>query len=104
MRAAQRVLPGVLLLGLMTTAVQAGDPIAGKARAQVCFACHGADGVSEVPTYPSLAGQHAAYLAKALHAYRAGERTDPTMRAMAAPLSDDDIDNLAAYFAGRTCR
>lgn len=96
----------VLILVLMPVGLVrgGGDPIAGKARAGVCFTCHGADGVSEVPQYPSLAGQHELYLANALRAYKNGQRSDPTMKSMVAPLSDADIDNLAAYFASLDCR
>ncbi len=75
-----------------------GDPEMGKAKAATCAGCHGADGNSVVPNFPSLAGQHADYLAHALHEYKSGKRKDPTMMGMAAGLSDDDIDNLAAYY------
>jgi cytochrome c5 len=69
-------------------------------RAAVCFACHGADGVSKLPGVPHLAGQRSDYLEKALHDYRAGiNRLDPTMTAMAKPLSDADIANIAAYYS-----
>lgn len=75
---------------------------AGKKRAAVCFSCHGAEGVARVPGTPHLAGQERAYLERALRAYRAGDgRKDPTMAAMAKPLSDDDIANIAAYFAAQ---
>jgi cytochrome c5 len=73
---------------------------AGKKRAAVCFACHGTDGVSKVPGTPHLAGQDRVYLEKALHAYRGGQlRQDPTMSAMAKPLTDADIVNIAGYFS-----
>ena len=78
----------------------AGDAAAGKAKSATCAGCHGANGISAVPTYPNLAGQKKAYLAKSMKAYRDGSRKDPTMNAMAKPLSDADIDNLAAYYAG----
>lgn len=76
----------------------AGDAAAGKAKAATCNACHGANGISAVPNYPNLAGQKSAYTAKQLKAFKAGERKDPTMNAMAAPLSDADIANLAAFY------
>ena len=91
-------------LSLLTAAAQAGDAVAGKAKAGTCFTCHGVDGMSNVPLYPNLAGQKEQYLIKALKAYQTGERADPTMKAMAAPLSDTDIENLAAYFAGLNCQ
>lgn len=77
----------------------AGDVAAGKAKAATCAGCHGANGISNVPMYPNLAGQKEQYLAKQMKAFRDGSRTDPTMNAMAKPLSDADIDNLAAYYA-----
>ena len=79
----------------------AGDAEAGKAKAVVCSACHGIDGNSINPLWPKLAGQHAAYLAKQMKAFRSGERKDPVMAPMAMPLSDDDIDNLAAFYASQ---
>ena len=83
---------------------QAGDAAAGKAKAAVCAGCHGLDGNSAIPMYPKLAGQHAQYLVKAIKAYKGGDRKDPTMGAMAAPLNDADIDNLAAYFSSQTAK
>lgn len=81
----------------------APDIGAGKKRAAVCFACHGANGISKIPGTPHLAGQDRAYLERALRAYREGQtRQDPTMNAMAKPLSDRDIVNIAAYFSLQT--
>lgn len=87
---------------LMLTAVaaQAADPQAGKAKAAVCAACHGANGISIIPDYPNLAGQKVKYLQSSIKAYRDGERKNPIMSPMAAGLSDDDIANLAAFYAG----
>jgi cytochrome c553 len=67
----------------------------------VCAACHGADGKSTQPIYPSLAGQYANYLEHALKEYRAGLRKNPIMAAQAATLTDKDIAELAAYFAAQ---
>lgn len=78
----------------------AGDAAAGKTKAATCAGCHGATGVSAVPTYPNLAGQKEAYLAKQLHAFKDGSRKDPTMNAMSAPLTDAEIADLAAYYSG----
>jgi cytochrome c5 len=78
----------------------APDVGAGKKRAAACFACHGADGISRIPGTPHLAGQERAYLESALRGYRDGQqRQNPTMNAMAKPLSDRDISNVAAYFS-----
>ena len=89
-----------IALASSATVASAGDATAGKAKAASCGGCHGANGISAVPTYPNLAGQKEAYLVKQMKAFKDGTRTDPTMNAMAKPLSDDDIENLAAYYAG----
>ncbi len=75
-----------------------GDPEAGKAKAEACQACHGPEGKGKAPNFPRLAGQFPDYLAKALKDYKKGARQDPTMRGMAAGLSEEDIADLAAYF------
>lgn len=93
---------GLLSLSAVTTAAAAGDAEAGKAKSAVCASCHGADGIALMPTYPNLAGQNEAYLVSALKAYRSKERRGGNaalMHAMAANLSDEDINNLAAYYA-----
>lgn len=78
----------------------AGDAAKGKAKSATCVACHGANGISMIPMYPNLAGQKEQYLALQLKAFRDGERKNMVMAPMAAGLSDDDIANLAAYYAG----
>ncbi len=88
-----------VLLAASTTALAAGDVAAGKAKAASCAGCHGANGISNNPLWPNLAGQKDAYLAKALRDYRDGKRNDPMMSPMAKPLTDADIENLAAYFS-----
>jgi len=88
-----------LLFAATANVAIAGDAAAGKAKAAACGGCHGAQGVSAVPTYPNLAGQKEAYLIKQMKAFKDGTRTDPTMNAMAKPLSDEDIANIAAYYA-----
>ncbi len=82
--------------------VHAGDAEAGKAKSATCAGCHGADGNSMVPTFPSLAGQHPAYIVKQLSNFKAGERNDPVMSPMAMPLSEQDMQDLAAYFSAQT--
>lgn len=81
----------------------AGDAAAGKAKAAVCSACHGANGVSPTPIWPNLAGQKELYLIKQIKAFRDGDRNDPSMSPMVKPLSDQDIDNLAAYYSSLSC-
>jgi len=82
---------------------QAADPEAGKARAAACQACHGAEGISPNPLWPNLAGQQDQYLIAQMKAFRDGTRKNPMMSPMAAPLSDEDIENLAAYYASLSC-
>ena len=93
----------VIMAGILagiSGATNAGDAAAGKARAATCAGCHGAQGVSNNPMWPNLAGQQQGYLVKQLQAFRDGTRSDPMMNPMAKPLSDTDIRNLAAYFSG----
>lgn len=89
-----------VILAASANIALAGDAAAGKAKAASCNACHGANGISAVPTYPNLAGQKEAYLLKQMKAFKDGSRKDPTMNAMAAPLSDEDMANIAAHYAG----
>ncbi len=88
-----------VLMGISGASMAAGDAAAGKAKAATCAGCHGAAGVSANPLWPNLAGQKDAYLVKQIKAFRDGTRTDPMMSPMAKPLSDADIENLAAYFS-----
>lgn len=76
-----------------------GDAAAGKTKAAACFACHGTDGNGVDPQYPRLAGQYDGYLVEVLHEYKNGERTNPIMKGMVATLSDQDIQDVAAYFS-----
>lgn len=86
-------------MSVLSCATLAADIDAGKAKSATCAACHGAAGISAAPMYPNLAGQKAQYLEKQLKAFRDGARKDPIMSAMAMPLSDEEINNLAAYFS-----
>ncbi len=94
----KRILLLMLAMGVVGT-VQAADAEAGKAKSGTCAACHGANGVSPNPLWPNLAGQKDKYLAKQIKAFKEGTRTDPTMAPMVAVLSDEDIENLAAYYS-----
>ncbi|HRE53295.1 MAG TPA: c-type cytochrome [Candidatus Competibacter sp.] len=89
------------LLGSATVALAAGDPAAGKAKSATCAACHTADGNSINPQYPKLAGQSADYLFKQLQDYKSGARANPIMLGMVAPLSPQDMEDLAAYYASQ---
>ena len=90
----------LILAASANIAIAGGDAAAGKAKAASCNACHGANGISAIPTYPNLAGQKEAYLVKQMKAFKDKSRKDPTMNAMAAPLSDTDMANIAAHYAG----
>lgn len=76
-----------------------GNPEAGKQKSASCAACHGPDGNSPTPTFPRLAGQHEDYMVRALQDYKSGARKNAIMNGMAAPLSDRDMLDLAAYYA-----
>jgi cytochrome c553 len=94
---------------LAVSAVQAvGNPEAGKAKSTLCAGCHTGEGMRintpAIYRIPKIRGQHAEYLASALKAYRSGTRKNDTMHAMATSLSDQDIDDLAAYFASQAWR
>ena len=83
----------------------AGDAAAGsKKHAASCASCHGAAGISPNDTWPNLAGQNAAYLVRILGAYKSGDQTDVMMSPIAKTLSDADVQNLAAYYAGLSCK
>lgn len=91
-----------LVLVLMPLGSMAGgDAAAGQAKAVTCEACHGKTGNSLDPNYPNLAGQHESYLVKALSDYRAGIRTNVIMGSFATPLGNQDIQDLAAWYASQ---
>lgn len=81
---------------------QEGSVEAGRAKAGTCAACHGIDGNSVTPDWPMLAGQHAGYIVRQLQAFKDGERTDVTMKPFADMLSEQDMLDVAAYFAAQT--
>ena len=93
----------VLIIGLMgSTVAAAGDPDAGQAKSEPCKACHGPDGNSPTPAFPILAGQHADYMYIALKEYKSGVRKNAIMGAQAAGLSEQDMKDLAAYYASQS--
>ena len=83
---------------LLPFAVTAADIEAGKQKSAVCAACHGVDGNSTNPIWPSLAGQHATYTYKQLMDFKAGNRVNASMTGMVALLNEQDMHNLAAYY------
>jgi cytochrome c553 len=78
-----------------------GNASAGKDKVTACASCHGENGNSSAPTFPKLAEQHASYLEKQLHAFKDGSRNDAMMSAMAMALSDQDIADIAEYYASK---
>jgi cytochrome c553 len=99
---------------LLATVAQANEPAAAPAKpdlgkggaisTQVCAACHTADGSRGAPANPIIAGQHAEYLAKQLIEFKTNKRKNPVMNGMAAPLSEEDIRNVAAFYASKTAK
>lgn len=79
-----------------------GSAEAGQAKAVTCGACHGPEGNSVNPQWPSIAGQHSTYIVQQLQAFKNGTRTEPLMLGQALMLSDEDMRNLAAYFSQKT--
>ena len=97
-----KVLLSGLSISLMSAFVSGADISAGQVKSQECVACHGADGISQIPLYPSLAGKEAHYLAESLYIYRdKGKKgaMSSLMWGIAGPLSDQEIEDLSAYFA-----
>ncbi|MGA9853728.1 MAG: c-type cytochrome [Gammaproteobacteria bacterium] len=81
-----------------------GNATAGQAKAAACAACHGADGNSVSPQFPKLAGQNAAYIVQELERFKSGYRKNVIMSGMAAGLSEQDMQNLAAWFSSQTVK
>jgi cytochrome c553 len=100
---ASALLASLLLAAASVAPAAEGDAAAGKRKTSMCAGCHGIGGYKtvfpEVYHVPRLGGQHAAYMVKALQEYKAGNRSHPSMRAIAAGLSDQDMADLAAYYA-----
>lgn len=98
------VAAALAVMGAAGSAFAAGDAAAGQAKAAACAACHGPDGNSFNPEWPKLAGQHPDYIVKQLKDFKAGARQNALMSPMAAPLSDQDMLDLAAYFSSQTAQ
>jgi cytochrome c553 len=90
---------GAMLAFASTQLLASGSIENGKQKAATCFACHGVDGNSVDPQYPRLAGQYNLYLQQVLREYKDGQRGNPIMKGMVATLSDQDIEDVAAYFS-----
>lgn len=90
----------ILCAFMVPVAYGEGNAEAGKAKATMCAACHGANGVSPAEIWPNLAGQKRAYLIKQMKAFKDGTRSDPSMDAFLKPLTDQDIEDIATYYSG----
>lgn len=97
-----RLVTAAVLIATAAAVQAAGDPVAGAKKVFQCQGCHGIPGVRtaypELYSVPKLGGQHPAYIVQALQAYKKGDRSHPTMRAVAADLTDQDMDDVAAYY------
>lgn len=102
------LVPALLVLAFASgNALAAGDPVKGQSKAAYCYGCHQIPGWRNAyPPYgvPKLGGQHPDYIVAALKGYQSGERKHPTMHAVAASLTEDDIANLAAYYGASTAK
>lgn len=98
---AKSLVLAALMGGAVNLAFAGGDAAAGQAKSAVCGACHGADGNSMVPNFPKLAGQGEAYLLKQLQDIKSGAREVPEMMAITPGLSDQDMADLAAFYASQ---
>ena len=94
------LIPAMVVMGFgVSESVLAGDPVRGKEKSMTCQACHGVDGNSPVPAFPIIAGQHRDYLLHSMQSYKSGERTNAIMKALVEPLSEEDMEDLAVYYA-----
>jgi len=91
-----------ILAVISVQAVAEGDASAGQAKSAICAACHGADGNSIVPNWPKLAGQHADYLERQIKLIKSNDRTVIEMSAFVSSLSDQDIEDIAAWYSSQT--
>ena len=92
---------GIMIYSASAILHAEGNARAGKEKAASCNSCHGDNGNSMAPNFPKLAQQHASYLIKQLQAFKSGDRNDPMMSAMALPLSDEDMADIAAFYAAQ---
>lgn len=89
----------VVSLFIINPLFAAGDAAAGQQKYVMCIGCHGPQGVSATPTYPTLAGKDADFIRQQLTEFRAGSRQSAIMKPMASGLSNADIDNISAYIS-----
>jgi len=103
MNSTKKALLGIALLVAGGSAYGGGDALVGQQKAQLCAACHGTTGISSFETAqaPIIGGQYADYIVRALKDYKSGKRENPVMKGLVASLSEQDMEDLAAYFAGQ---
>ena len=89
----------LLIQVVFTAAAFAGNAAAGKEKSAACAACHGPEGISPTPQFPNIAGQYEDYLYQSLKDYKSGARKNAIMAGTVATLTDQDLKDLAAYFA-----
>lgn len=101
-----RITLALVILGITASnsVIAAGDPAAGQAKAAVCAACHGMDGNSQIAQWPKIAGQHEDYVARQTRMVRDQQRNVPQMYPMVMNLSDQDITDIAAWYASQTIK
>ncbi len=99
MKLAVKILVSLSLAVGINSAVYAVDKAAGETKAKACIACHGEKGIGKDSMYPTLAGQKPAYIVAQLKAFKAGTRKGPMMEPTAKSLSNEDMNNIAAYFS-----
>jgi cytochrome c553 len=99
-----KIMPTLLAaaaLAFASSHALAGDPRAGESKAEACIACHGADGNSPAPSFPRIGGQYESYLLHSLRGYKSGDRVNAIMADIVKDLSDQDLRDLAAYYAAQ---
>lgn len=90
-----------VLLALPGLPALSGDPVAGEAAANLCVECHGVAGAEPIANYPIIAGQHEDYLLQSMRSYKDDSRSNAVMVQLMAEISDEELANLAAYFAAQ---
>jgi len=97
----QSVIAFMLLVAFPVASIAGGNAAEGQNKSATCQACHGETGMATQTIYPNLAGQHQDYLEKAMYDYRDGSRTNAVMSSFAANLTDDDIEDISAWYASQ---
>lgn len=95
------IIASTVLAAAATSASAAGNPAAGQEKSEPCAACHGPEGNTSSSQYPKLAGQYESYLLRALKDYKSGARENPVMAGQVSGLSEQDLEDLAAYYASQ---